>query len=235
MQTTNVKLLSATVMKPAIVALEGEFERTTGHKVTISYAPAGIVKTRIQAGEIADVAILQRPSLEALAQEGRIVAKTIVTLGRSGVAVAVPGGKSRPDIGSTDALKRSLLAATSIAYHDPAGGHATGIHFSGVLDRLGIAREVNAKAKLMAGTVAEFVAHDSADMLISQPMEILAAPGQKLVGWLPEELQNRAAFTWAAGVVAHTRSNEAAEDLIRFLGSPNASSVIKDKGMEPAE
>ena len=235
MQAANVSLLSATVMKPAISVLESEFERATGHKVTINYAPAGVIRTRIQSGEIADVAILQRPSLEALAQEGRIVARTIVTLGRSGVAVAVAAGRSWPDIGSVDALKRSLLAATAIAYHDPARGHATGIHFRGVLERLGIAREVNAKAKLLAGTVAEFVVDDTADVLISQPMEILATPGHELVGWLPEELQNRAAFTWAAGVFAHAKSFEAAESLIRFLASPKAQSVIRDKGMEGGE
>ena len=99
--------------------------------------------------------------------------------------------------------------------------------------RLGIAQQVNAKAKFMEGTVAEFAARDSADIVISQPMEILARPGYELVGWLPEELQDRERFTWALGVTANAKEPEVARALIRFLSSPAAAAVIKVKGMEP--
>jgi molybdate transport system substrate-binding protein len=81
--------------------------------------------------------------------------------------------------------------------------------------------------------VAEFAAHDSAEIVISQPMEILATPGYELVGWLPEELQNRDGFTWALGVTANAKAPEAAKGLVRFLSSPPAATVIKAKGMEP--
>src|SRR2546428_11771065 len=85
----------------------------------------------------ADVAIIQKPAVAALAQQGKILAGPAVTLARSGVGVAVPAGRPRPDISSVEALKRSLLAATSVAYPDPKLGHASGIHFHGVMDRLG--------------------------------------------------------------------------------------------------
>jgi len=80
-----------------------------------------------------------------------------------------------------------LLEAKSIAYPVPDAGHASGLHFAGVIDRLGIAQQVNAKAKFMEGTGAEFAAGDSAEIIVSQRMEIIAMPGYKLVGWLPEE------------------------------------------------
>ena len=230
----EVKLLSAAVMKPALTELSGEFERTTGHKLRISYDSAGEVRNRIQGGEIADVAIIQKPSVEALAQQGKVVAGTVVMLARSGVAVAVPAGRPKPDISSVDALKRSLLAAKSVAYPDANLGHASGIHFRGVMDRLDITKEVDAKAKLMKGTVAEFAAQDSADIVISQPMEILATPGYDLVGWLPQELQNRERFTWAAGIPATATSVEAGRALIQFLSSPTAAAIMKKRGMEPA-
>jgi molybdate transport system substrate-binding protein len=230
----EVTLLSAAVMKPALTELIGEFERTTGHKLTISYDSAGEVRKRIQGGETADVAIIQKPSVEALAQQGKVVAGTVVTLARSGVAVGVPAGRPKPDISSVDALKRSLLAAKSIAYPDASLGHASGVHFRGVMDRLDITKEIDAKAKLMKGTVAEFAAHDSADIIITQPMEILATPGYELVGWLPEELQNRERFTWAAGIPATATSAEAGRTLIQFLSSPTAAAIIKKRGMEPA-
>jgi molybdate transport system substrate-binding protein len=230
----DLKLLSAAVLKPALKDLAPEFERTTGHTLAITYESAGVVRNRIQGGEIADVAIIQKPAVEALAQQGRIVADSVVTLARSGVAVGVPAGRPRPDISSVDALKRSLLAAKSIAYPDANLGHASGIHFRWVLDRLGITKEIDAKAKLMKGTVAEFAAQDSADIVISQPMEFLATPGYELIGWLPEELQNRERFTWAAGIPTTSTSADAARALIHFLSSPTAVQVIKRRGMEPA-
>ena len=232
--TAEVRLLSALVMKPALTELAGAFEHTAGHKLAISYDSAGAVRTRIEGGEIADIAIIQKTPLEVLARQGRIVARSIVTLARSGVAVAVPAGRAKPDISSAHALKRSLLAAKSIAYPDADLGHASGIHFRGVMDRLGITEQVAAKAKLIPWTVAEFAFRDAADIVISQPMEFLATPGYEVVGWLPEEFQNREGFTWATGILATAASANAGRALIQFLSSPTAAAIIKKKGMEPA-
>jgi len=84
----------------------------------------------------------------------------------------------------------------------------------------------------MEGTGAEFAARDSAEIIVTEPMEILAMPGYELVGWLPEELQNREGFMWALGITADAKDPEAARTLIRF-SSPAAAAVIKAKGMEP--
>jgi molybdate transport system substrate-binding protein len=232
-QAGEVKLLSALVMKPALTELTANFERSGGHKLTITYDSAGAVAKRIQSGETADAAIIQKPTVEAFVKEGKIVSGSNVILARSGVGAAVRRGTPKPDISSVEALKRTLLAAKSIAYPVPDAGHASGVHFLGVIERLGIAQQVNAKAKFMEGTVAEFAANDSADIVISQPMEILATPGYELVGWLPEELQDRERFTWAIGITANAKDPEAAKALIRFLSSPAAAAVIKAKGMEP--
>lgn len=231
----EVKVLSAAVLKPALNELAPDFERATGHTLAIVYESAGIVRKHVEAGDAADVVIIQKPVVETLAQQGTIVPATVATLARSGVAIGVPAGRPKPDVSTVEALKRALLAETSIAYPDPSLGHASGIHFRGVLERLGIRHDVDARAKLMKGTVAEFAAHDSADVIVSQPMEILATPGYELVGWLPEELQERARFTWSAGVPATATSAEAGQALIRFLVSPKAAEVIKRRGMEPGE
>src|SRR5207244_13553007 len=131
------KLFGPAGMKRALTELTGEFERATGHKLTISYDSAGQVIRRIQAGETPDVAIIQRSAVDALAQQGKIVAGAVVTLARSGVAVAVPAGRPKPDISSVDALKQSLLAAKSLAYPDASLGHAAGLPFRGVVGRRG--------------------------------------------------------------------------------------------------
>src|SRR5258708_3892081 len=177
--------------------------------------------------------IVQKPVIEVLIIDGKIAPGRNVTLGRSGVAVAVRQGAPKPAIAPVDSLKRTLLEAKSIAYPVPDAGHASGIHFLGVIKQLGIVEQVNSKAKLMEGSVAEFAARDSAEIVISQPMEILAAPAYELVGWLPEELQDREKFTWAAGITANAKEPDAARALIQFLSSPAAAAAIKKKGMEP--
>ena len=229
----EVKLLSAEVMKPALAELSGKFERMTGHKLTISYDSAGKVRTRIQDGEIADVVIIQKSAAEALSEQGKLAQGSIVTLAQSGVAVAVRKGTPKPIISSVDALRRALLAAKSIAYPDPGRGAASGIHFRGVIERLGIAQEVNAKAKYMKGTLGEFATEGEAEIAITQPMEILAAPSYDLVGWLPDELQDYKNFTWAVAITANAKELGAAQTLVQFLSSPTAAQVIKKRGMKP--
>jgi molybdate transport system substrate-binding protein len=229
----EVNLLSAAVMKPALGELGGEFERASGYKVTISYDTAGAVRKRIIAGEMVDVAIIQRPVVEALIQQGKIRQDSMVTLARSGVGVAVPKGTIKPDVSSVEALKRTLMAAKSITYPDPAVGAASGIHFRTVLERLGIAEEVNAKAELFKDTLTEYAMSSHADIAITQPMEILATPSYEFVGWLPPELQDYDKFTWAVGVTANAREPNAAKALVTFLSSAIAAAIIKRKGMEP--
>jgi molybdate transport system substrate-binding protein len=229
----EVKLLSPSVMKPMLSELADEFGRATGHQLTTTYDAAGAVKRRIETGEIADALILQKPVIEALAKEGKLAADTLVPLARSGIAVAVRKGAPQPDVSSVEAFTHALLAAKSIAYFDPALGHAGGIHFRGVIERLGIAEAVNAKATLLK-TAADFDAEREAEIAIAQPTDILATPDYEYVGWLPEELQDRERFTWAIDITAHAKDPNAAKALIQFLSSPVAASVIKKSGMEPA-
>lgn len=228
-EAAEVRLLSAEVMRHAINELSPEFERMTGHKVTVQYDSAVAVRTRLQSGETTDVAIIQKPVVEALLAEGKIVRGTAVTLARSGLALGVRKNAPKPDISSVDAFKRALLAAESIAYPDPGRGAASGIHFRRVIERLGIAQDVNAKAKFRGPASPR---HD-VELVITQPAEILAEPNLDLVGWLPDELQDYEAFSWTAGVVAGAVEADAAKKLIQFLSSPVAAPILQDRGMRP--
>ena len=109
-------------------------------------------------------------------------------------------------------------------------------HFSrlrGVLERLGIADQVNAKAKLQKGTFAGSPPEDHGEIGITQPMEILATSGFELAGWLPSELQDYEKFTWAIGITSNAKEPATGEALVKFLSSPTAAALIKKKGMEP--
>lgn len=229
-----MNLLCALVLKPAMDDLAGTFVAASATPVAVDYDSAGAIGDRIRAGEPCDVAVVQKHLLESLQGEGRIAPGSIVVLARSGVAVAVRAGAGKPDVETAEALKRALLAAKSVAYPDPARGHASGIHFAAVVERLGIGAAVAAKAVLMTGSLVDYADEGGdAELAITQPMEILATPGYTLAGLLPPELQDPEKFTWAAGIGAGARQPQAAEALIRFLASPAAASVIAAKGMTP--
>jgi molybdate transport system substrate-binding protein len=232
----EIKVLSAVAIQPALDDLVRDFERQTGNKVKVSYATAGIIRDRIRDGEAADVAILPRSAFEPLIASRKIAPGSETVVARSLVAIAVPVGAPKPDVGSVEALKRSLLAAKSIVYPDPAKGGATGIHAAKVIERLGITAEMNGKTTLVPGSeYRDVLAKREAEMGIVQPMVVLNHPGVEIVGPLPAELQNTTDFVFTAGIVANATEAAAAEAFIKFLLAPEAGTLIKAKGMEPGK
>jgi molybdate transport system substrate-binding protein len=151
-------------------------------------------------------------------------------LARCEVGVAVLAGKPKPDIGTVESLKRALLAARSVAYTQEG---ASGMHFSGVIERMGIAEQVSAKAvRQPGGLIGELVAAGKAEIAIQQVPELLAVPGIELVGPLPAEIQ--LVTVSAAGVFSGTEQAVAAQSFIDFLASPAATRVMQARGFEPA-
>jgi molybdate transport system substrate-binding protein len=141
----------------------------------------------------------------------------------------VRAGKPRPDIGTVEALKRALMAAKSVAYTQEG---ASGMHFSGVIERLGIADAVRAKAvRQPGGLIGELVAAGKAEIAIQQVPELMAVPGIDLVGPLPDDIQ--LVTVTCTGIISGTKQAEAARAFIDFLASPAAAQVIRAKGLEP--
>jgi molybdate transport system substrate-binding protein len=120
--TAEIKLLCAVALHPAIEVLIPDFEKSSGHKVTVAYGNAGAIADRFQKGEAADLMINAAPLLDQLRAQGKVVAGDPIILAKVGVSAFVRKGAAKPDISSADAFKRSMLAARSIAYPDPAGG-----------------------------------------------------------------------------------------------------------------
>ena len=140
-------------------------------------------------------------------------------------------GAPKPDISTPEALKRTLLSAGAVAYSDPAGGGASGVHFTKVLEQLGIAEQIKAKAKLGQGVPnGEAVARGEADLAVQQIPELLPVAGTELVGPLPRELQ--AITTFSAASLAPSKNPKAVTALIEFLTSPEAAAVLKAAGFE---
>jgi molybdate transport system substrate-binding protein len=232
-QAAEINLMSSGGMRVMLIDLTGAFERATQHKVTATYGAPGTIKGRITAGEPIDVLVFPAPSLDDLVSQAKIVADSKVILARSGMGVAVRAGAPKPDISTPEALKRTLLAAKSIVYTDPALRSPSGVHFANVLTRLGIAEEMKAKSKLHDGTSfnAELVAKGEIEIAIQQISEILPVQAAELVGPLPGDLQLTTVF--ATGIGTGAKEPAVAKEFIRFLTSQAATAVIKAKGMEP--
>ena len=166
----EIKVLSAIGLQVVMQDLGPKFERTSGHTLAITFAAPGAIVKRALGGEIADVVILPRPGIDSLLKDGKAVPGNVTAVARSGIGVAVRKGAPKPDISSPEALKRTLLAARSIAYSNPAAGTASGVHFAKVLDRLGIANEMKPKTVFpkadfspKGGVVGELVANGEAE------------------------------------------------------------------------
>jgi len=226
----EIKLLTAGAMRAVVVAVLADFEKQTGHKVSLDNDTAGGLSKRIDGGEAFDVAIITPAVVDDLAKKGRIVPGSRIDLAKVGMGVAIKEGAPAPDIGTVDAFKRTLLAAKSVAYIDPKAGGSSGIYFDKLLDRLGIADQVRPKAKLKAGGyVAELVANGDAEIAIHQISEIMPVKGVTLAGPLPAEIQNSTVY--AGGIGAAAKDGAAAKALLAFLAGPAIDPILKSKGM----
>jgi molybdate transport system substrate-binding protein len=233
-KAAEIKVVSGGAFKQVLTALAAQYEKESGNKVDVTYQTVGQHLALIRDGkEEFDVAVLTPEGIDGLAKEGKVVPGTRADLAKVGVGVVVKAGAPLPDISTDDAFKRALLAAKSVAYIDPKAGGSSGIYVAGLLQRLGIAEEVNAKAVLVqGGAVADHVADGEAEIGVHQISEILPVAGVTLVGPLPADIQN---FTvYSAGIGTAAKDAAAAKSFVEFLTGPHAQPIIKAKGMVPA-
>jgi len=227
----EIKVLSGGAMKSLMLDVVPLFEQASGAKVEIRFALTSVLKKEIEDGAAFDIALLPRPELDGLAQIGRIAAGTQTDVTRSAVGLAVRVGAPKPDIGTVEALKRTLQRARSIGYSDGPSG----AYIAELLQRLGIAQEMKSKTRLTSRPVAEIVAEGEADVGMQQIVAILPVKGADLVGPLPSELQN--IIVYAAGLApsaAHSAAQSAAaRTFIAFMAMPEVAALIRAKGMEP--
>ena len=230
-RAAEIKLLCAVALQPGFIALIPDFEKSSGHKVTIAYGTAGAVADHVKKGEAADIVISSVPLIDQLQTQGKVVGGSGVSIAKVGVGAFVRKGTAKPDISSADAFKRSMLAAKSIAYPDPAGGGASGIYVASLLEKLGIAAEMNPKTKLSTlETLYASVASGEVEIGFNQISEILAQPTVELAGPLPSSIQNYTQFV--PGIVTGSSQPDAGRALVTFLSSPAAQAVLKAKGFE---
>jgi molybdate transport system substrate-binding protein len=220
----EITLLCSNALKTVMAELTAPFEKASGHTLAIVYGSTGTLKGRIDKGEAFDVAIFGDEAMKDLLKQGKLTARAEVTY--SSMGVAIRQGAAKPDLSSTDAFKRTVLGAKSIAY---SADGVTGVYIKGLFQRLGIADQMQSKTQ--HGRGAEMVAEGKAELGVTQISEILPVAGAELAGPLPPDIQQRTAFPGAISTAS--KAPEAAQALFKFLASPEAARVIKSKGLEP--
>ncbi|MBM3528511.1 MAG: ABC transporter substrate-binding protein [Alphaproteobacteria bacterium] len=228
-QAAEIRAFVTGAARPAFTELVPRFERSTGHKVIAEFGlPPALVK-RADAGEPFDVLILSY-DIEPLIKQGKLASGTRTVLGRTGVGIAIPQGAPKPKFGNADELKGSLLAAKFIA---TSGEGSSGRYVLTLLDRLGIADQVKPKIKSGAsGAAAKLLAGREVDFAVIGLPPVTNVPGVEWLGYLPDNLNSWLPFT--GGVNPKAKEPAAARDLLKFLTTPEAVSVFKAKGLEPA-
>jgi molybdate transport system substrate-binding protein len=214
------------------------FERASGHHLVTTRGPSmgdspEAIPARLARGEAADVVILDGGAGDELAKRDLVRAGSKIELARSLIGMAVRAGTEKPDIGSVDSLRSTLLAAKSIAYSDSGSG----TYLSTTLfAKLGIADQIAAKSRKVRGPpsgepVASVVARGEAEIGFQQVSELIHAPGVSFVGALPAEVQP--GFSFAGALTRNVEQPEAASALLRFLASAEAAPVIAKAGLMP--
>lgn len=225
----TLNLCSGNGMSSSFRELMPQFERAHECNVAMHFEPAQILLREIKAGLAVDVGILGKATLDQLAKDGDIVADSVRVLTRNGIGVGVLKGAPKPDLSSVDSFKRALLAAKSVAYTTEG---ASGIYFAGLIETLGIANEIKAKAKTQpGGLVADLVVNGSAELAVQQIPEIMAVAGVDYAGPIPTEVQSISVN--AGGIFANSRQRALAQALLDFLRSPDAARVFRARGLTP--
>lgn len=228
-QAAEVKVMAANAVREAYLELASDFEKSTGHKVTTIWGGTEGVTKRISGGEVVDIVIIAAPNIDRLIAEGKLASGSRADFAKAGVGVAVRTGLPKPDISSAEAVKRAVLAASSVAY----SSGPSGFYVADLFKRMGITDQIKDKVRQPASgvQVGELVARGEADLGFQQISELLHVKGIDYLGPLPPEIQNMTIYS--AGLHSAAPAPDAARALVKSLTSPQAGPVLKKLGMEP--
>ena len=227
-KASELKLIAGGSLAGLFKQLGPQFEKASGHTLSIHFDSTPNIISRINAGTPFDAVVVPADVFKDAAAKSHL-AEPAVNVARVGYGVIVRAGAPKPDLSTPDAFKKALLAASSVA-SVPAS--AAGAYIARVYERLGIAEEMKAKTKVQAlpTTIAPAVANGEAELGIFLT-NVFNAPGIELAGPFPADLQQELPFT--AAVAADAKEAAAAKALIDFLKTPDATAAIKAAGMIP--
>jgi len=226
-----INVISSMAPKAMLSELVSSYELSAGVPVTLEAVGGVVVQRRLEAGEVFDVVVLSSEAMDGLIRDSRVVAGSKVELVSSGVAVAVRAGAPSPDLGSEEALRRAVLAASTIG----CSTGPSGAKLRALFERWGVADQLRDRMVTAPPgvPVGELVARGDVALGFQQRSELIGVPGIEVLGPLPESVQIVTIF--AAGIVQLSRQPDAARELIDFLASPSTADAKRRQGMDPAD
>lgn len=183
---------------------------------------------RVAAGEPFDFVVLADDALRRLGKQGHVDLGTRVEVAKSGIGIAVRAGTQIPDLASSDAVQRAVLAARRIGYSTGPSG----VHLEKLFERWGIAHRVAPRlVKARPGTpVASLVARGDADLGFQQISELVNVPGIEIAAPLPAQIQ--LVTTFAAACTVSTLRSAQAQAFLDFIAAPAGDACRQRHGME---
>jgi molybdate transport system substrate-binding protein len=226
----SLRVMSALAVRGAFEGgIVAAFEAASGIKVAIDWSPTTVIMSKVAAGERADALVLIVEAMDRLVAEGAVDPATRVELAHSRLGLAVPRGAAHPDVSTVEAFTKTLLAARSVAF---SRGGASGIYFGKLIEKLGIADAIRAKATIIpAGFTAEKLVSGEADIAVQQVSELMVVPGVEIVGRFPEEVQEVSSFS--AAVMRDAENKAAAERFLSTLNGEQAAAAYRASGLDP--
>lgn len=225
----EIRALSGGAVQESVAAVVEAFQKKTGDKVAVDYAPMGKLQQMLKAGDKAELLVMTPAALDAAAKDGAKVAPGPKTLGRSMLGLGIKEGAPVPDISTPEAVKALILASKTIAYIDPAFG-TSGPHVVKMLEQMGIADQMKPRTKtLPGGRVAELVAKGEADLVIHQIAEIVPVKGVKFLGPLPASINLVSTYLIATTEGASPQARALAD----FAVSPEGAKLVEEGGLMP--
>jgi molybdate transport system substrate-binding protein len=229
MQAAELQIIAGGGIAAPLNEIVAQFAKASGHKIATRYGTTPELIKMATTGGPFDLGVVPQDVFKDAAARAQFAPGPVVDVARAGIGVAVRTGAPKPDITTPEALKQTLLKTQSVA-SIPAS--ATGTQLAGIYERLGIAEEMKARTKAQPAPpqIIEAVVNGKAQLAVFL-LNVLMDPRLEVVGPFPAEIQREVVY--AAGVAANGKEPEASRAFITYLRSPEATTVIKAKGMNP--
>ena len=224
----QITVLSSNGVREALTELIPQFEKATGHHVTVVWDGTLNIRKRVDSGEVADLVVVPAADVDAMIASGGLTAGSRVDLAKSIIGVAVRAGLAKPDISTSESLKRALLAASAIVI----SSGPSGVHLLELFEKQGILATLRPRIKQLASgqSVGEALARGEGDLGFQQVSELLHVKGIAYVGPLLADIQK--VTTFSGGVPKTAKDVAVARQLLTFLKGPSNASVLKKAGLE---
>ena len=224
----QITLMSSNGVREAVSELIPQFEKATGHHVQVIWDGTLNIKKRLDGGEVADLVVMPAADVDDLIASGKLTTGSRVDLAKSIIGVAVRAGLAKPDISTSETLRRALLDAQSIVI----SSGPSGVYLLELLEKQGILKTLRPKIKQLASgqPVGEALARGEGDLGFQQVSELLHVSGITYLGPLPASIQKVTIF--AGGVPKTAKDLAVARDFLTFLKSPRHAAVLKKAGLE---